>query len=146
MASHVNSSSSTTRTTAIARRSYVRALIAPAPKFLRRRPTLRGFTLIELLVVIALICVLTSLLLPAVNQAREKANAAACASNLRQLYQAVFLFAADHEGGLPRASIVAETPETTTTEYQNLCPWVNAPPGFPGGIISFEAGGLWKYL
>src|SRR5688572_23499082 len=105
-----------------------------------------GFSLIELLFVIALILVLTSILLPAVNQAREKANAAACASNLRQLAQAVFLFQQDHDGGLPRASIVAETPETTTTAYQNLCPWVNAAPGFPGGIISFEAGGLWKYV
>jgi prepilin-type processing-associated H-X9-DG protein len=89
---------------------------------------------------------MASLLLPAVNQAREKANAAACASNLRQLHQAVMAFQSDREGGLPRASIVAETPKTTDLAYQNLCPWVNAAPGFPGGIISFESGGLWKYV
>jgi prepilin-type N-terminal cleavage/methylation domain-containing protein/prepilin-type processing-associated H-X9-DG protein len=109
----------------------------------RRR---RGFTLVELLVVIGLTVLLVSILFPAVNSAREKANAAACASNLRQLYTAVLMFACDHDGGLPRASIVAETPTTTSAAYQDLCPWVNEDPGFPGGIISFEAGGLWKYM
>src|SRR5438046_3109797 len=47
---------------------------------------------------------------------------------------------------LPRASIVAETPDTTSAAYQDLCPWVNDRPGFPGGIISFEHGGVWKYM
>ena len=106
----------------------------------------RGFTLIELLVVIALVVLLVSILMPAVNGAREKANAAACASNLRQVYNAVVMFATDHEGGLPRASIVAETPETTSAAYQDLCPWVNEAPGFPGGLIDFEHGGIWKYM
>jgi len=112
----------------------------------RRATRRRAFTLVEMLVVIALVALIASILMPAVNQAREKANAAACASNERQVYQAVIQFVFDHEGGLPRASVVAETPETTTAAYQNLCPWVNAPPGFPGGVISFEAGGLWKYM
>ena len=118
-------------------------MVAGSPAGRRRRP---AFTLVELLVVIALVAVVAGLLMPAVSVAREKANAAACASNLRQVYNAVMMFVSDHDGGLPRASIVAETPETTTTTYQDLCPWVNEAPGFPGGLIDFEHGGLWKYM
>jgi len=54
-----------------------------------------GFTLIELLVVVAIIAVLVAILLPALTQARESARAAVCLSNLKQVANALPVYAQD---------------------------------------------------
>ncbi len=66
-----------------------------------KRSRATAFTLIELLTVIAIIAVLAAILIPAIGRVRASANEASCASNLRQLSQALLLYTQENQGSLP---------------------------------------------
>ncbi len=61
----------------------------------------RGFTLIELLVVIAIIAILAAILFPVFAKAREKARAASCLSNVKQISLGLMMYAQDYDERLP---------------------------------------------
>jgi prepilin-type N-terminal cleavage/methylation domain-containing protein/prepilin-type processing-associated H-X9-DG protein len=59
-----------------------------------------AFTLIELLVVLAIVAILSAILFPVFAQAREKARATACLSNMKQLGTAVMMYVQDNDEAL----------------------------------------------
>jgi prepilin-type N-terminal cleavage/methylation domain-containing protein/prepilin-type processing-associated H-X9-DG protein len=111
-----------------------------------KKQSVLGFTLIELLVVIAIIAILAAILFPVFAQAREKARAAACVNNLKQVELGILQYLQDND----------ERYFPTVTEREAPIGAVNDPasaaiysirgrtaPYIPGGLTTGYASNVW---
>jgi prepilin-type N-terminal cleavage/methylation domain-containing protein/prepilin-type processing-associated H-X9-DG protein len=84
------------------------------------RSVRRAFTLIELLVVIAIIAILAAILFPVFAQAREKARAAACMSNFKQISSGMMMYIQDYDETLPETGLGGVFRNATNTGLGQL--------------------------
>ena len=92
-----------------------------------RRSSRIGFTLIELLVVIAIIAILASLLLTALSTAKNKAQAAICSNNVKQLITAWSMYASDHQERFVNNHGDEEIRQSRDSWINNLLSWESSP-------------------
>ena len=95
----------------------------------------KAFTLTELLVVIGIIAALIGILLPALSRVREQANIVCCASNEKQIYDAMIMYCQDNAGVLPIPAVVS-WPRFTFWSIQV----------YQAGQYSFTDGTFWPYF
>ncbi len=103
---------------------------------LHKRKNLRGFTLIELLVVVAVITVLISILMPALNGARQSALTTRCAASLRMIATASLVYAGENSDTLPPCLVNS----ATGSNPHNPPRYYNSPSAVPNAYDSI--GGL----
>jgi len=98
------------------------------------------FTLIELLVVISIIAILASLLLPSLSQARDRAKALTCISNLKQVGSNLTSYTMDYNDYFPSPSNSGASP----SDYAFLAGLVNA--GYYGVVSLNLRNTIFKYF
>jgi prepilin-type N-terminal cleavage/methylation domain-containing protein/prepilin-type processing-associated H-X9-DG protein len=113
-----------------------------------------AFTLIELLVVIAIMAILAALLLPALSQAKTKAQTIQCLNNLHQLQLSWHLYATDNAERIPPnnglnglllgSPSVPRLPESPNTWIDG---WLDYAPGNTDNtnVLYLRRGHLWSY-
>ena len=107
---------------------------------MNRPQTGKAFTLVELLVVIGIISLLISVLLPALNRARQQANLLECQSNLHTMGQLFQIYVSDNNGYTPAVwndinyTTFADTLTLLTTKTYAAAPFA----GQPAGTNQFE--------
>jgi prepilin-type N-terminal cleavage/methylation domain-containing protein/prepilin-type processing-associated H-X9-DG protein len=77
----------------------------------------KAFTLVELLVVIGIIALLISILLPALNAARENAKTVQCAANMKQISTAMLMYISENNGYVPAGGHFKQMTSTGQPEF-----------------------------
>jgi len=102
----------------------------------------RGFTLVELLVVIGIIALLISILMPALTKARNQALMVKCSSQVRQIYLACSMFAADNKQSLPRPAIGPGDAPVGDVNAQKACMFTMP----DWGVLKYDEGVMTTYM
>jgi len=105
----------------------------------------RGFTLVELLVVIGIIALLISILLPALNKAREQARSVACESNEHQILLAWTMYVNAHKGRTPYWPPVERGWSAALKGYDGSYGFYMETGGV-AGRIRYDVGSFFPYL
>jgi prepilin-type N-terminal cleavage/methylation domain-containing protein/prepilin-type processing-associated H-X9-DG protein len=100
-----------------------------------------AFTLIELLVVIAIIAILAAILFPVFAQAREKARAITCISNMKQIGLGMMQYVQDYDEQYPFDHMVVGGVDSNW--FTDIYPYIkNGNSNWEGGLEQSGTGGI----